>query len=43
MNRTQIPTAHHELSFGGIAPWLLPGVLSMADVQADRHDLVLAR
>jgi hypothetical protein len=35
MNRTQIPTPHHELSFGGMAPWPLPGVLSMADVRAD--------
>jgi hypothetical protein len=35
MNRTQIPSPHHELSFGGMAPWPLPGVLSMADVQAD--------
>lgn len=35
MNRTQIPTPHHELSFGGMAPWPLPGKLSMADIQAD--------
>jgi hypothetical protein len=35
MNHTQIPTPHHELSFGGMAPWPLPGGLSMDDIQAD--------
>jgi hypothetical protein len=35
MNRTQVPRPHHELSFGGMAPWPVSGALSMADVQAD--------
>jgi hypothetical protein len=35
MNHTQIPTAHHELSFGGMAPWPVPGVLDMTDVRRD--------
>jgi hypothetical protein len=35
MNRTQIPTAHHDLSFGGWAPWPVPGMLSMDDVRQD--------
>jgi len=48
MNRPQIPTAHHELSLGGRAPWLLlvtalEGQSSAAHDPVFRHDLVLAR
>jgi len=35
MNRTQIPTPDHELSFGGMAPWPLPGVVSMTEIRRD--------
>lgn len=35
MNRMQVPTADHELSFGGMAPWPLPGVISMTEIRRD--------
>jgi len=35
MNRTQIFTPDHELSFGGMAPWPLPGVISMSEIRKD--------
>jgi hypothetical protein len=35
MNRTQIPTPDHELSFGGMAPWPLPGAVSMTEIRKD--------
>jgi hypothetical protein len=51
MNRTQIPMAHDELSFGGMAPRPVPGVLSMTGMRRSwaahgpvpRQYLVLAR
>jgi hypothetical protein len=35
MSGTQIPTADHEPSFGGVAPWPLPGVVSMTEIRRD--------
>jgi hypothetical protein len=35
MNGTQILTPDHELSFGGMAPWPLPGVISMTEIRKD--------
>src|SRR5215469_17287434 len=35
MNRAQIPTADHELSFGGLAPWPLPDAVSLTEIQED--------
>ena len=35
MNYVQPPRPHHELSFAGMAPWPVPGILTMADIQAD--------
>jgi hypothetical protein len=35
VNLIQATAPHHELTTGGMAPWRVPAVLSMADVQAD--------
>jgi hypothetical protein len=34
MNQIQAPSPHHELNFGGAAPWPIPGALSLRDIQA---------
>jgi hypothetical protein len=35
MKQIQALSPHHELNFGGIAPWPVPGALSLRDIQAD--------
>jgi hypothetical protein len=35
MNGMQPPRPHHELSFEGIAPWPVPGELTLATIEQD--------
>lgn len=35
MTPIQAPSPHHELNFGGPAPWPIPGALSLRDIQAN--------
>lgn len=35
MNRTLAPRPNHELNFAGMAPWPVPGLVSLADIQAN--------
>jgi len=35
MIRTLAPRPHHDLEFEGMAPWPVPGCISLADVQAN--------
>jgi hypothetical protein len=35
MSPTQAAQPHHELDLGGVAPWPVPAVVSMADIEAD--------